>query len=92
MAFNALIERGHSIVIIEHNEQVIKCADHLIDLGPEGGREGGQLVACGTPEFVVQQGRGYTARYLKSTCTNRYCRNGQEHRLATDDAILLNNY
>lgn len=65
MAFNALIERGHSIVIIEHNEQVIKCADHLIDLGPEGGREGGQLVACGTPEFVVQQGRGYTARYLK---------------------------
>lgn len=64
-AFNALIERGHSILIIEHNEEVIKCADYVIDLGPEGGREGGQLVAAGTPEEVVRQGKGYTARYLK---------------------------
>lgn len=64
-AFNALIERGHSIVIIEHNLDVIKCADHVIDLGPEGGREGGRIVAVGTPEEIVRQGKGYTARYLK---------------------------
>lgn len=64
-AFNALIERGHSIVIIEHNLDVIKCADYVIDLGPEGGREGGNVVATGTPEEIVKQGKGYTARYLK---------------------------
>lgn len=64
-AFNALIERGHSIVIIEHNLDVIKCADYVIDLGPEGGREGGNVVAVGTPEEIVKQGKGYTARYLK---------------------------
>ena len=44
---------------------MIKCADYMIDLGPEGGREGGQLVACGTPEEVMAQGKGYTAKYLK---------------------------
>ncbi len=65
-AFNALIERGHSLVIIEHNLDVIKCADHVIDLGPEGGREGGQLVAEGTPEQIVEQGKGYTAAYLRN--------------------------
>lgn len=64
-AFNALIERGHSIVIIEHNMDVIKCADYVIDLGPEGGHEGGNVVAVGTPEEIVKQGRGYTALYLK---------------------------
>ena len=64
-AFNALIERGHTIVIIEHNLDVIKCADYMIDLGLEGGREGGQLVACGTPEEVMAQGKGCTAKYLK---------------------------
>lgn len=68
-AFNALIERGHTIVIIEHNMDVVKCADHVIDLGPEGGREGGQIVAVGTPEEVVAQGKGYTARYLKEKLT-----------------------
>ena len=64
-AFNALIQRGHTIVIIEHNLDVVKCADHVIDLGPDGGREGGRIVATGTPEQIVQQGKGYTARYLK---------------------------
>lgn len=64
-AFNALIERGHSIVIIEHNLDVIKCADYVIDLGPEGGREGGYVVATGTPEEVVAQDKGYTAKFLK---------------------------
>ena len=64
-AFSDLISRGHSIVIIEHNPDVIKSADYLIDLGPEGGREGGQIVAQGTPEEVVAQAKGYTARFLK---------------------------
>ena len=64
-AFNALIERGHSIVIIEHNQDVIKSADYVIDLGPEGGREGGKVVATGTPEQIVAQGVGYTAQSLK---------------------------
>lgn len=64
-AFQALIERGHSIVVIEHNTDVIKCADYVIDLGPEGGREGGNIVACGTPEEIVKQAKGYTWRSLK---------------------------
>ncbi|MCI7645133.1 MAG: excinuclease ABC subunit A, partial [Bacteroidales bacterium] len=63
-SFNALIERGHTVIIIEHNLDVIKCADHIIDLGPEGGGEGGQIVAQGTPEEVVAGGKGWTARYL----------------------------
>ena len=64
-AFQALITRGHTIIVIEHNPEVMKCADHLIDLGPEGGREGGRVVAQGTPEEVVAQGKGHTARFLK---------------------------
>ncbi len=64
-SFDALIERGHTIVIIEHNMDVAKCADYIIDLGPEGGREGGCLVAAGTPEQIVEQGKGHTARYLR---------------------------
>lgn len=64
-AFNALIERGHTIVVIEHNMDVVKCADHVIDLGPEGGREGGCIVAVGTPEEIVRQAKGYTAHYLQ---------------------------
>ena len=64
-AFNALILRGHTLIIIEHNLDVIKCADHVIDLGPEGGARGGQLLCCGTPEVVAQCGESYTARFLK---------------------------
>ena len=63
-SLNALIEKGHSILVIEHNMDVVKCADHVIDLGPEGGREGGRLVATGTPEEIVAAAQGYTARYL----------------------------
>lgn len=64
-AFNALIDKGHSVVIIEHNMDVIKCADYLIDLGPEGGKEGGNLVVAGTPEVVAACASSYTGRYLK---------------------------
>ena len=64
-SFESLIQRGHSIIIIEHNMEVIKCADHIIDLGPEGGHRGGRIVAEGTPEQIAACGKGYTGRYLK---------------------------
>jgi excinuclease ABC subunit A len=64
-AFDALIKRGHSIVIIEHNIDVIKCADYVIDLGPEGGNEGGRLVVAGTPEEVAACTGSYTGKFLK---------------------------
>ena len=63
--FDALIRRGHSIVIIEHNMDVIKCADYVIDLGPEGGDKGGNIVAVGTPEEVAACGASYTGQFLK---------------------------
>lgn len=63
-AFDALISRGHTLVIIEHNMDVIKCADHVIDLGPEGGDMGGNLVAAGTPEEVAKCAVSYTGQYL----------------------------
>ena len=64
-AFDALLQRGHTIVIIEHNMDVIKCADHVIDLGPEGGNRGGYIVAQGTPEEVAACGASYTGQFLK---------------------------
>lgn len=64
-AFDALILKGHTLVIIEHNPDVIKCADHILDIGPEGGEEGGYLVACGTPEEIAQCRESYTGRFLR---------------------------
>ena len=64
-AFDALIRRGHSVLVIEHNLDVIKCADHVIDLGPEGGHKGGDIVAAGTPEDIARCERSLTGRYLK---------------------------
>lgn len=64
-AFDALIAKGHTVVIIEHNMDVIKCADYLIDLGPEGGNAGGNLVCAGTPEEVALCAESYTGKYLK---------------------------
>jgi excinuclease ABC subunit A len=64
-SFNALIERGHSILIIEHNMEIIKCADYIIDMGPDGGDRGGQLVACGTPEEIALCPQSITGKYLK---------------------------
>ena len=68
-AFNALIERGHTILIIEHNMEIIKCADHVIDLGPDGGDKGGALVVAGTPEEVARCNESLTGRYLKDKIT-----------------------
>lgn len=64
-SFDALIARGHSIIVIEHNIELIKCADHMIDLGPEGGENGGQLLAFGTPEELLKSTFSHTAKYLK---------------------------
>lgn len=63
--FRLLIERNNSVVIIEHNLDVIKCADHIIDLGPEAGEKGGQIVAIGTPEEIVKVEQSWTGKYLK---------------------------
>ena len=60
-----LVEGGNSVLVIEHNLDVIKCADYLIDLGPEGGDGGGKLVCVGTPEAVAECGESYTGQFLK---------------------------
>ena len=64
-AFNALIERGHTVVVIEHNLDVIKCADYIIDIGPEGGDKGGHIIATGTPEKIIKCKDSITGQYLK---------------------------
>ena len=63
---NRLVEKGNTVIVIEHNLDVIKCADYIIDMGPEGGRNGGQVVACGTPEEVAQATESITASFLKA--------------------------
>ena len=65
-SFDALIEKGHSIIVIEHNLDLIKCADWIIDLGPEGGENGGQLMAYGTPEEIAKNPESITGQYLKA--------------------------
>ncbi len=66
-AINALVDQGHTVIVIEHNMEIIKCADWVIDLGPEGGeKKGGNLLFAGTPEEMVKKGKGYTAEFLKA--------------------------
>jgi excinuclease ABC subunit A len=64
LVLNRLVDQGNTVIIIEHNLDVIKTADYLIDLGPEGGDKGGELVAAGTPEEVVKVGKSHTGRFL----------------------------
>jgi excinuclease ABC subunit A len=64
-AFDALIERGHSVVVVEHNMDVIKCADWVIDLGPDAGTDGGRVVYAGTPEGLMECSESYTGQYLR---------------------------
>ena len=64
-SFEALLAKGHSIMVIEHNLDLIKCADHIIDLGPDGGEKGGHLVAFGTPEELAANPDSITGAYLK---------------------------
>jgi excinuclease ABC subunit A len=60
-----LVKKGNTIIVIEHNLDVIKCADYIIDLGPEGGRNGGRIMAVGTPEKVAENQNSVTAKYIK---------------------------
>ncbi|HRS67248.1 MAG TPA: excinuclease ABC subunit UvrA, partial [Paludibacteraceae bacterium] len=71
-AFDALLAKGHTVVIIEHNLDVIKCADHIIDIGPEGGKGGGQVVCEGTPEVIAACQESYTGHYLKPLLQTLY--------------------
>ncbi len=64
-AFNALVDAGHTVVVVEHNLDIIKCADYIIDLGPTGGKEGGHLLFQGTPEGLVQEEKSVTGKFLK---------------------------
>ncbi len=59
------MKKGNTVVIIEHNIELIKCADHLIDLGPKGGNKGGEMVAMGKPEEIILEKESITAKYLK---------------------------
>jgi len=70
--FNTLVDMGNSVVVIEHNLEVIKCADYIIDLGPEGGDDGGRIIAQGPPEKVARVKRSYTGRYLKKYVGDLY--------------------
>src|SRR4029077_7495902 len=63
--FQRLVDRGHSIVVIEHNLEVIKCADWIVDLGPEAGDAGGEVVACGTPEQIATKENSHTGKFLR---------------------------
>ncbi len=64
-SFYALLDRGHTVIVVEHNLDLIKCADYIIDLGLEGGETGGQIIAAGTPEEVAKNKKSCTAEYLK---------------------------
>ena len=64
-SFDRLIALGHTVIIIEHNLDVVKCADHVIDIGPEGGDAGGMVVATGTPEKIAECTESYTGKFLK---------------------------
>ena len=65
ISLNALIAKGHSVLVIEHNLDLIKCADYIIDIGPEGGKNGGNIVAEGKPEEIIKSKKSHTAKYLK---------------------------
>src|SRR6056297_3213145 len=62
---NSLVDKGNTVIVIEHNLDVIKVADHIIDLGWEGGNKGGEIIATGSPEEIIKSGKGYTAKYLQ---------------------------
>ncbi len=80
---NHLVEVGNTIIVIEHNLHVIKCADYIIDLGPEGGDKGGEIVAAGSPEDVAKVGRSYTGAYLKKALSTQAIRGRRTNRVAS---------
>ena len=72
-----IVNQGNTVVVIEHNLEVIKTADHVIDMGPEGGDGGGEVVAFGTPEDIVKEPRSYTGQFLKELLQRRPIKNIQ---------------
>jgi excinuclease ABC subunit A len=62
---NKLVDKGNTVIVIEHNMEVIKMVDHIIDIGPEGGKEGGYLLGSGAPQEIIRLKKSYTAKYLK---------------------------
>lgn len=71
VALNKLVDKGNSVVIIEHNLDIIKVADHIIDMGPEGGHRGGEIIAQGTPEAVAKVEGSYTGQFLRPYVNGR---------------------
>jgi excinuclease ABC subunit A len=69
LVLNRLVDKGNTVIVIEHNLDVIKTADWVIDLGPDGGDEGGEIIAEGTPEEIAKNLRSYTGEYLKAALT-----------------------
>jgi excinuclease ABC subunit A len=84
---NSLVESGNTVVVIEHNLDVIKTADHLIDLGPEGGDEGGRIVAQGTPEEVSRVPASFTGRFLQRILARNGARTGDRRRAAPENKV-----
>ena len=76
-----LVDVGNTVLVIEHNLQVIKTADHIIDLGPEGGNEGGYVVAAGSPEEIAHANESYTGRYLKKIMEQDLIEKGEWHKV-----------
>ena len=66
---NRLVDAGHTVLVIEHHMDILKTADWIIDLGPEGGHKGGEVLFCGTPEDLVEEPRSYTGKFLKTHLT-----------------------
>ena len=71
---NRLVDAGNTVLVIEHNMEVIKTADHIIDLGPEGGNKGGRIIAIGTPEDIAANEKSYTGKFLKQSLDDRILR------------------
>jgi excinuclease ABC subunit A len=86
-AFRRLIEAGGSIVVIEHNLEVIKTADWVIDLGPEGGDRGGNLVGSGPPEAIAALKNSYTGQYLKQVLNGHGMREGGNHEIESPSGV-----
>jgi excinuclease ABC subunit A len=78
-----LVERGNTVIVIEHNLDVIKCADHIIDLGPEGGDKGGRVIVTGTPEEIMKSSESYTGLFLKKYLDGDILTNRKKNKVPT---------
>ena len=93
--FHKLVDHGHSVLVIEHNSDVINCADYVIDLGPEGGEEGGQIISVGTPEEIRKNRKSYTFKFLTHFVTGpkkeiSKAKSGKVIEAANDNSELIN--